>query len=109
MSTATSQPVTMAGSVLRAAAAVPADDGESAADALEHELQQQQIETNTQPCRTMSELGHELQRCRATASAAAGQAGAMVAALATSPVPVSPELVAKSRYQKMVSAFGPTA
>jgi carboxylate-amine ligase len=105
----TGQPVAVAGSVLQVAADVATDGGESAAEVLEHELQQQQIETNTQPCQTISELSGELQRCRAAAVDAAGRAGAMVAALATSPVPVSPELVSKGRYQKMVSAFGPVA
>jgi YbdK family carboxylate-amine ligase len=105
----TGRPLAVAGSVLRIAAEVAAGGGQSAADVLEHELQQQQIETNTQPCQTITELRSEVQRCRSAAVAAAGRAGAIVTALATSPVPVSPELVAKERYQMMVSAFGPAA
>jgi carboxylate-amine ligase len=50
-----------------------------------------------------------VRRCRALAAEAAGRAGAQVAALATSPVPVEPEIVAKGRYLKMAEVFGLTA
>jgi carboxylate-amine ligase len=76
---------------------------------LEFELQLQQLETNTQPCRTLDDLGRELRRCRAVAADAAARAGVQVAALATSPVLVEPEVTGKSRYQKMADAFGLTA
>jgi carboxylate-amine ligase len=69
----------------------------------------QQIETNTRPCRQLDELGCELRRCRADAAEAAARAGVQVAALATSPVPVEPELAGKSRYLEMARAFGLTA
>ena len=49
---------------------------------LEGELQQQQLETNSRPCQSLEELHRELRRCRASAAAAAGRAGAQVAALA---------------------------
>jgi carboxylate-amine ligase len=82
---------------------------QDAAQALDYELQLQQLETNTQPRRALDELGREIRRCRALAADAAGRAGVQVAALATSPVPVEPQVVATSRYQKMAEAFGLTA
>jgi carboxylate-amine ligase len=95
------QPRAVAGTVMKAAG----DDSAS----LDFELQEQQLETNSEPCHSLSDLHRELQRCRAIAAAAAGTAGARVAALATSPVPVEPELVSLSRFQDMSEAFGLTA
>jgi len=86
-----------------------ADQARDDAASLELELQEQQLETNSQPCHSLSDLHREVQRCRAAAAAAAGKAGAQVAALATSPVAVEPELVSESRYQRMSEAFGLTA
>jgi glutamate---cysteine ligase / carboxylate-amine ligase len=99
----TGRPSAVAGSVLRAA-----ESDDAAPEVLEHELQQQQLETNTEPRRTLDELGREVRRCRAAAATAAARAGARVAALGTSPVPVEPELVPKDRYQKMADAYGLT-
>jgi carboxylate-amine ligase len=73
------------------------------------ELQQQQLETNTAPCTTLDELLAEIRGWRRRAAELAGRQGAEVAALATSPVPVSPELTAKGRYRRMARAFGLTA
>ena len=77
----TERPQAVAATVLRAA-------GQAAGFDLEAELQQQQLETNSQPCQSLDDLHRELRRCRAAAAAAAGRAGAQVAALGTSPVPV---------------------
>jgi len=85
----------------------PADD--EAAESLDFELQLQQLETNSRPSRDLGELGRELRRCRALAGAVASRAGAQVAALATSPVPVVPQLVREGRYLAMARAFGLTA
>src|ERR1700722_461288 len=85
----------------------PADD--EAAESLDFELQLQQLETNSRPSRDLSELGQELRRCRALAGEVAARAGAQVAALATSPVPVVPQLVREGRYLAMARAFGLTA
>lgn len=90
-------PVAVAGSALAAA------DG-----ALEAELQQQQIETGTRPCRALAELSEQLAHWRAEASSAAERAGARIVASGTSPLPVTPELTVKPRYQRMVEAFGLT-
>jgi glutamate---cysteine ligase / carboxylate-amine ligase len=76
---------------------------------LQFELQRQQLETSTRPCRSLSELRAELGRGRSLAAGAAARAGARVAALATSPVPVEPALVRKGRYLMMAQAYGLTA
>jgi carboxylate-amine ligase len=108
----TGQPVAVAETALRS---VDADDGRregtsgEAGEALEFELQRQQLETSTKPCFELSELAEELRRGRSLAAEAAGRAGALVAALGTSPVPVEPQLVRKGRYLQMAHAFGLTA
>jgi carboxylate-amine ligase len=89
------------------AAEGPADS--EAAQSLGFELKLQQLETNTRPARELTELSDELRRCRALAATVAARAGAQVAALATSPVPVVPELVREGRYLAMARAFGLTA
>jgi pimeloyl-ACP methyl ester carboxylesterase len=91
----TGRPRAVAGTVLQAARHRPAGPAaRDAAQALDYELQLQQVETNTQPCRSLDELGGEIRRCRALAADAAGRAGVQEAALATSPVPVEPQVAA---------------
>ncbi|MDX6422419.1 MAG: glutamate---cysteine ligase / carboxylate-amine ligase [Trebonia sp.] len=108
----TGQPLAVAETALRT---VDADGGRregtdgDAGESLEFELQRQQLETSTKPCFELSELGEELRRGRSLAAEVAGRAGARVAALATSPVPVEPQLVRKGRYLQMAHAFGLTA
>jgi len=80
----------VAGTVLQAASQAVGSD-------LEAELQQQQLETNSRSCQSLDDLRRELRGCRAAAATAAGRAGAQVAALGTSPVPVEPEPVRTSR------------
>jgi glutamate---cysteine ligase / carboxylate-amine ligase len=84
----TGQPRAVAGTVLRALHSEAAGSGNGpdgtpaagdAADALESELQKQQLETNTRPCRSIDELEREVRRCR---SWAAGDAGAVAKLLA---------------------------
>jgi carboxylate-amine ligase len=112
----TGRPRAVAGTVLQVARQAGNGQGQGRgagaggdAEELELELQLQQLETNTRPCRTLDELGGEVRRCRASAADAAARAGVQVAALATSPVPVTPELTGTNRYQKMADAFGLTA
>jgi carboxylate-amine ligase len=102
----TGQPAAVAGTVMRAAADSGREPGTG--QDLEFELQLQQLETNSEPCHTLDELGRELARGRAAAASAAEHAGVQVAALATSPVPVEPTLMPKPRYQEMAEAFGLT-
>lgn len=93
----TGAPVAVAGSVLAVG-----DDG------LEAELQQQQIEIGTRPCETLSEIADELRHWRSAAASAAEQVGARIVASGTSPLPVTPEVTIKHRYQRMVTAFALT-
>lgn len=95
----TGQPRAVAGTVLQA----------PHAEELEPELQKQQLETNTRPCRSIHELDREVRRCRSWAAGAAERAGVRVAALATSPVPVEPVITDKERYQQIADEFGLTA
>jgi carboxylate-amine ligase len=80
-----------------------ADDEE-----LTGELQAEQLETGTRPCRDLEELGVELRRTRATARAAARAVGAEPVALATSPIPVEPTPSPGKRYRRMIKRFGLT-
>lgn len=118
----TGRPRALAGAVIRAAgpgAEEPGGGGRWAVERwtgkpeavrpLEFELQKQQLEIDTRPCRSLDELSRELRRCRATAAAAAARAGVTVAALGTSPLAVHPEVVPTSRYQAMAAVFGLTA
>jgi glutamate---cysteine ligase / carboxylate-amine ligase len=114
----TGQPRAVAGTVLQTlqhevTASGGGPDGRSggheAADALESELQQQQMETNTRPCRSVDELDREVRRCRSWAADAAQRAGVQVAALATSPISVEPTIMDKERYQEIADVFGLTA
>ncbi|MEV7404210.1 glutamate--cysteine ligase [Streptomyces sp. NPDC091267] len=80
-------------------------DGDSA---FESELHLQQMEFATQPRSTMGELADEILRWRAEAAQSAAQAGAAVAALASSPLPVSPSIGAGERHQWLAEQFGLT-
>jgi carboxylate-amine ligase len=75
---------------------------------LTDELQREQVETATRPCATLDELGRELRRARAGAARAAEAAGSVLAALATSPLPVAPTLSTKDRYRRLARRFGLT-
>ena len=81
-------------------------DGE---DELTGELQREQVETGTRPCHGLGELNGELRRTRERARAAANSAGAALAPLATSPLPVRPTVSPGARYRRMVQRFGLTA
>ena len=85
------------------------DGGQEVVEALESELQEQQMETNTRPCHSVDELDREVRRCRSWAADAAERAEVRVAALATSPVSVEPTIMDKQRYQEIADAFGLTA
>jgi carboxylate-amine ligase len=86
-----------------------AEDASAAHDGqlnLSHELQQQQLETDTRPCHSLNEVGAELRRWRRAAAHAAERAGAQVAALATSPIAVEPATTPEPRYRRMAEEFG---
>ncbi|WP_030781405.1 glutamate--cysteine ligase [Streptomyces sp. NRRL S-920] len=77
-------------------------------ETFEKELQGQQLEFATQPRTGMDSLMEEIVRWRSEAARHAGDLGATVAALATSPLPVSPSVNVGSRYQWMEEQFGLT-
>jgi carboxylate-amine ligase len=81
---------------------------QGAEDDLEKELTQEQVETGTEPVRSLGDLRDELVRTRRAAADAAAAEGAVIVALGTSPVPVVPQTTADERYERMMSEFGRT-
>ncbi|UYQ66036.1 glutamate--cysteine ligase [Streptomyces peucetius] len=77
-------------------------------EVFEAELQREQLEFATLPQASMSDLADEIVRWRAEAARHAARLGGAVAALATSPLPVSPSLAAGERYGWMAEEFGLT-
>ncbi|MGW0751124.1 glutamate--cysteine ligase [Streptomyces sp. NPDC002587] len=75
----------------------------------EKELQKEQLEFATKPVTEMGELQEEIVRIRREAAHHAASAGAVVAAVATSPLPVKPSLNVGRRYRWMGEQFGLTA
>ena len=106
----TGEPRAVAGAVLRRAAggsdAAESDDGPGGS--LEAELHQQQLETDTPPQTDLGRLAEQLRVSRRRADEAAAAEGARVAALATSPLPVTPRTTPKERYLRMAEHFGLT-
>jgi glutamate---cysteine ligase / carboxylate-amine ligase len=88
---------------------LPGYRGADVPGALEAELQQQQVELETAPTTDLAELGENLRRWRRAADERARFFAARVAALATSPLPVVPELTPSTRYQRMAEHLGLTA
>ncbi|MGW0390674.1 glutamate--cysteine ligase [Streptomyces sp. NPDC003042] len=72
------------------------------------ELQREQVEFATRPVPRMAELQEEIIEWRGEAARHAAAAGAVVAALATSPLPVRPSLDAGDRYEWPARQFGLT-
>lgn len=79
------------------------DPGQSV---FEKELFRQMLEFATHPQANMADLGEEIVRCRKEAARHAGELGCAVAALATSPLPVSPSLSVNERYQWLAEHYG---
>ncbi|MFB4310947.1 glutamate--cysteine ligase [Actinomadura sp. GTD37] len=76
---------------------------------LETELQREQLETATPVCRSLGELSEHVRSARLAAAESAAGVGAVVAALATSPVSVRPSPTPSHRYLRMLDAYGPAA
>jgi carboxylate-amine ligase len=83
--------------------------GQDADYAPESELQQQQVETGTAPCTSLGELWVQLRARRRAAANAAERSGVQVAALATSPLAVTPSTTPAERYLQMVELYALTA
>ncbi|MFD6417449.1 glutamate--cysteine ligase [Streptomyces sp. NPDC060194] len=96
----TGEPLAMSAAVLA---------GTSDDSVFEEELQLQQLEFGTRPQSTMDEIEAEIRRWRGEAARRAGRVGATVAALGTSPLPVSPSLSPGERYAWMAEEYGLTA
>ncbi|MEU3856770.1 glutamate--cysteine ligase [Streptomyces sp. NPDC028722] len=75
-------------------------------DVFEKELFGQMLEFATHPQSDMTALGDEIVRCRKEAARHAGQIGCGVAALASSPLPVSPSLSMNERYRWLAEQYG---
>jgi carboxylate-amine ligase len=104
-------PVAVAGTLLRLQPPEPTEesaDRQSGGGEVGAELQQQQIEVNTSPTATLAELRDQLAGGRRRADELAVRTGARIAALATSPLPVTPETTPTSRYLAMADHFGLT-
>ncbi len=111
------RPLSVAASVLRDTqsterrrqAGVPAHEGEGPAGHVTHELQQQQIETDTPPRASLDELERDLRAWRDLAIRSARESGALVVATGTSPMPVTPRRHLSERYERMGDLYGITA
>ncbi|MFB6826183.1 glutamate--cysteine ligase [Streptomyces virginiae] len=105
-------PLAVSGAVLAAAERStwqrPGASGRRAHE-FEKELQKEQLEFATKPVTEMGELQKEIVRIRREAARHAASAGAVVAAVATSPLPVEPSLNVGRRYRWMGEQFGLTA
>lgn len=107
------EPLSAADAVLRhergrEAATGNRPEAETVGGTLGGELHQQQLETDTPPHTDLGELAAELRAWRRRAGDAARAGGARVAALATSPLPVTPRTTPKDRYLQMAEQFGLT-
>ncbi|MEV1050283.1 glutamate--cysteine ligase [Streptomyces sp. NPDC049887] len=98
------EPRAVSAAVLDAAARESAGEQQ----VFESELQREQLEFATRPQTRMEELAAEIRRCRAEAARHAEDTGVAVAALGTSPLPVSPSVAVGSRYHWMAERFGLT-
>ncbi|MFJ3307241.1 glutamate--cysteine ligase [Streptomyces sp. NPDC086549] len=89
-----------------AAVLARADQDDQGGEVFEKELHSQQLEFATHPQSDMGDLAAEIVRCREEAAHLAGEAGCTVAALATSPLPVTPSVSADRRYAWMAEQYG---
>ncbi|MFI7354015.1 glutamate--cysteine ligase [Streptomyces avidinii] len=106
------EPLAVSGAVLAAAdraATAGAADGKESGHTFEAELQEEQVEFGTRPVTEMGELQEEILRWRAEAARHAAEAGAVVAAIGTSPLAVRPSMSPGHRYEWVSRQFGMTA
>ncbi|MFF4444473.1 glutamate--cysteine ligase [Streptomyces sp. NPDC001502] len=106
------EPLAVSGAVLAAAdraATAGEADGKDAGHTFEAELQEEQVEFGTRPVTEMGELQEEIFRWRAEAARHAAAAGAVVAAIGTSPLAVRPSMSPGHRYEWVSRQFGLTA
>ena len=97
-------PTSSSSTLLRIASSADLDDSGT----ISAELQQQQIEIDTEATSSLVELADQLRDARRRLAQLADRSGARVAAIATSPLPVTPRTTLSPRYQKMIERFGLT-
>ena len=90
----------------RALSAAVLDAASETDGEVDSELQMQQVETATRPCRSLDELAGQVRAARRGASDSARRLGAEIAALGTSPMVVQPVASPGERYQRMAARFG---
>lgn len=104
------RPRSVSGQLLvRAAHEPPEVAGVGVHGAVEGEFQQQQIETHTAPAADLDTLREEVRRWRSEAVDAARATSSSVAALGTSPLPVTPTAAKSPRYSWMEDRYQLTA
>ncbi|MFG3345815.1 glutamate--cysteine ligase [Streptomyces sp. NPDC048018] len=113
VSATTGEPLAVSAAVLAAAEGARNEGARGGGDAepeggFEKELHQEQLEFATRPVSDMRELRAEIVRRRGDAARYAKEAGARVAALATSPLPVDPSRNFGRRYLWMAEQFALT-
>lgn len=91
---------------LSAAALARAEHEDAGQEVFEKELYDQMLEFATRPRAGMADLHEEIVRCRKEAARHAEGIGCAVAALASSPLPVSPAIGINERYQWMAEQYG---
>ncbi|MET9736109.1 glutamate--cysteine ligase [Streptomyces sp. NPDC006458] len=94
---------------MSAAVLARAGRGDTGEQVFEKELHDQMVEFATQPQEDMDALRAEIVRCRTEAARHAGELGCAVAALATSPLPVSPSVGMSRRYRWMAEQYDITS
>jgi carboxylate-amine ligase len=92
----------------RAKAGLGDRDDDSPGGAVEAELQQQQVETDTPPRTDLVELERDVHAWRGLAATSTRKSGARIVASGTSPVEATADLVRDSRYERMLERFGLT-
>ncbi len=97
-------PTSSSSTLLRIASSADLDDSGT----ISAELQQQQIEIDTEATSSLVELADQLRDARRRLAQLADRSGARVAAIATSPLPVTPRTTLSPRYLKMIERFGLT-
>ncbi|HXH77369.1 glutamate--cysteine ligase [Nocardioides sp.] len=111
------QPLSVAGGVMRRAslpeqrreAGLPAQEDQGPGGHVTPEMQQQQIETDTPPRTSLADLEQDLASWRELVIRSARDSGALVLAVGTSPMAVTPTLQRDERYARMADQYGLTA
>ncbi|MBG6095431.1 carboxylate-amine ligase [Nocardioides luteus] len=105
----TGVPRSVASEVLRVARRHGDTETDEVGGSVGPEMQKQQVETDTPPEEYLGLLELDLRRWRDKARAAAKEAGALILASGTTPLPVRPQTFEDERYAAITEQFGLTA